>query len=44
MQVFAQAVDVPIPGYHTLTTANLRLWDACPEDELDLEAFNDARF
>lgn len=34
------AYDNPIPGYHTTTTTNLRLWDAEPVQEFDLEAFN----
>lgn len=39
-EVEAVACDVPIPGYHTATTGNLRLWDAEPKEEFDLEAFN----
>lgn len=38
--VEAVACDVPIPGYHTSTTSNLRLWDCEPTQEFDLEAFN----
>jgi len=38
--VHAVACDVPIPGYHTSTTSNLRLWDCEPIEEFDLEAFN----
>lgn len=34
------AFDNPIPGYNTTTTTNLRLWDAQPEHEFDLAAFN----
>lgn len=34
------AYDNPIPGYATTTTSNLRLWDAVPITEFDLEAFN----
>lgn len=34
------AYDNPIPGYKTPTTTNLRLWDALPLDEFDLQAFN----
>lgn len=40
VQVVAEAYDVPIPGYATKTCGNLRLWDALPLEELDLEAFN----
>ncbi|KAL4434792.1 hypothetical protein ABPG77_005319 [Micractinium sp. CCAP 211/92] len=39
-EVIAEAYDVPIPGYKTKTCSNLRLWDALPTTELDLEAFN----
>lgn len=39
-QVIAEAYDVPIPGYRTATTSNLRLWDALPVTEFDLQAFN----
>jgi len=39
-QVTAQAYDNPIPGYDTTTTTNLRLWDALPLTEFDLDAFN----
>ena len=39
--VVALAYDVPIPGYKTKTTINLRLWSTklAPE-EFDLRAFN----
>lgn len=39
--VIAVAYDVPIPGYKTETTINLRLWSTkvAPE-EFDLRAFN----
>jgi hypothetical protein len=40
LQVLAMAYDNPIPGYNTPTTSNLRLWDALPLDEFDLQAFN----
>eukprot|EP00878_Enallax_costatus_P000865 GHUV01000991.1.p1 GENE.GHUV01000991.1~~GHUV01000991.1.p1 ORF type:complete len:874 (+),score=316.12 GHUV01000991.1:204-2825(+) len=39
-KVIAVAYDNPIPGYATPTTSNLRLWDAMPITEFDLEAFN----
>lgn len=39
-EVIAEAYDVPIPGYKTKTCSNLRLWDALPTTELDLQAFN----
>lgn len=40
LQVWAQAYDNPIPGFKTVTTTNLRLWDAVPCSEFDLAAFN----
>lgn len=36
----AVAYDNPIPGWRTPTVTNLRLWDAEPLTEFDLEAFN----
>lgn len=37
----AVAYDVPIPGYKTKTTINLRLWSTkVPSEEFDLSAFN----
>ncbi|XP_021751652.1 alpha-1,4 glucan phosphorylase L isozyme, chloroplastic/amyloplastic-like [Chenopodium quinoa] len=37
----AVAHDVPIPGYQTKTTINLRLWSTTvPSDDFDLSAFN----
>ncbi|KIY91666.1 starch phosphorylase [Monoraphidium neglectum] len=39
-QVVAVAYDNPIPGWRTPTVTNLRLWDAEPLTEFDLEAFN----
>lgn len=37
----AVAYDVPIPGYKTKTTINLRLWSTTvPSREFDLAAFN----
>ncbi|XP_021770915.1 alpha-1,4 glucan phosphorylase L isozyme, chloroplastic/amyloplastic-like [Chenopodium quinoa] len=37
----AVAYDVPIPGYLTKTTINLRLWSTTvPSDDFDLSAFN----
>jgi glycogen phosphorylase len=39
-KVYAEAYDVPIPGYRTSTTSNLRLWNALAVDEFDLDAFN----
>ncbi|XP_002526085.2 alpha-1,4 glucan phosphorylase L isozyme, chloroplastic/amyloplastic isoform X1 [Ricinus communis] len=37
----AVAYDVPIPGYKTKSTINLRLWSTkAPAEDLDLSAFN----
>ncbi|XP_022774555.1 alpha-glucan phosphorylase 1-like isoform X3 [Durio zibethinus] len=37
----AVAYDVPIPGYKTKTTINLRLWSTkAPSEDFDLSAFN----
>ena len=38
--VLAVAYDVPVPGYKTNTVNNLRLWEAKPTEEFDLEEFN----
>ncbi|KAF7851557.1 hypothetical protein BT93_L3648 [Corymbia citriodora subsp. variegata] len=39
--IYAVAFDVPIPGYKTKTTINLRLWSTkVPSEEFDLSAFN----
>lgn len=42
--VKARAYDNPIPGWKTRNCGNLRLWDAVPEEELDLDAFNSGRY
>lgn len=39
--IVAVAYDVPIPGYKTKTTINLRLWSTkVPTKQFDLGAFN----
>eukprot|EP00029_Vermamoeba_vermiformis_P007668 TRINITY_DN337_c0_g1_i1.p1 TRINITY_DN337_c0_g1~~TRINITY_DN337_c0_g1_i1.p1 ORF type:complete len:916 (+),score=254.59 TRINITY_DN337_c0_g1_i1:272-2749(+) len=38
--ITAQAYDVPVPGYKTANTINLRLWQGVPNMEFDLESFN----
>lgn len=38
--VQAVAYDSPIPGYDTYNTLNLRLWNAQPAKEFDLESFS----
>jgi hypothetical protein len=35
--VYARAYDNPIPGWKTRNCGNLRLWDAVPINELDLQ-------
>lgn len=42
--VSARAYDCPIPGWKTDNCGNLRLWDALPSKELDLEAFNKGNY
>lgn len=44
LQVIAKAYDNPIPGYGTATVGNLRLWEALPTTELDLDKFNEGKF
>ncbi|OZJ04525.1 hypothetical protein BZG36_03986 [Bifiguratus adelaidae] len=38
--VQAVAYDVPIPGYDTKNTINIRLWSSKPRKEFDLSLFN----
>jgi len=38
--VYAMAYDIPIPGYGTVNTINLRLWSSVPVTQFDLEQFN----
>eukprot|EP00033_Pygsuia_biforma_P001592 GCRY01001793.1.p1 GENE.GCRY01001793.1~~GCRY01001793.1.p1 ORF type:complete len:918 (+),score=322.28 GCRY01001793.1:35-2755(+) len=42
--VVAMAYDVPIPGFNTLNTNNIRLWDAKPSHEFDLMLFNEGDY
>ena len=44
MQVIAACYDNPIPGYGTNTVGNLRLWEAKPVTEFDLEEFNERHY
>ena len=44
VQVIAKAYDNPIPGFGTHTVGNLRLWEALPVSELDLDKFNEGKF
>lgn len=43
-EVLAVAYDIPIPGYRTFNTLNIRLWGATPSKEFDLENFNKGDF
>lgn len=38
--ILAVAYDLPIPGYNTFNTLNLRLWSSKPSHEFNLEQFN----
>ena len=42
--MWAQAYDNPVPGFETKTVGNLRLFEALPDTELDLEEFNKGEF
>ncbi len=42
--MIAKAYDNPIPGYKTNTVGNLRLWEALPLNEFDLDAFNKGEY
>jgi starch phosphorylase len=43
-EVMAMAFDTPIPGYHTETVNNLRLWSARASSEFDLGCFNQGNY
>ncbi|GAA5953375.1 hypothetical protein JCM3765_005018 [Sporobolomyces pararoseus] len=40
INILAVPYDVPVPGYKTTTTNNLRLWQARPKVSFDLASFN----
>lgn len=42
--VEAVAHDVPIPGYGTRNTINIRLWSSKPIKEFDLKSFNEGNY
>lgn len=42
--VQAVAYDMPIPGYRTWNTINLRLWGSKPAKEFDLASFNEGDY
>jgi starch phosphorylase len=43
-EVVAMAYDTPIPGYHTDTVNNLRLWTARATRDFDLQCFNQGEY
>jgi starch phosphorylase len=42
--VFAMACDTPVPGYHTATVNNLRLWSAKATRDFNLQLFNEGNY
>lgn len=40
----AVAYDMPIPGYNTESTSNLRMWSAQPHNEFDFGKFNEGDY
>ncbi|HKJ09953.1 MAG TPA: glycogen/starch/alpha-glucan phosphorylase [Gammaproteobacteria bacterium] len=42
--IMAMAYDTPIPGYHTNTVNNMRLWSAKATREFDLDYFNEGNY
>jgi starch phosphorylase len=42
--VLAMAHDVPIPGFRTTNTLNLRLWSSQPSSDFDLASFNEGNY
>jgi starch phosphorylase len=42
--VEAVAYDVPIPGFGTSTTINIRLWGSTPRKRFDLQQFNEGNY
>ncbi len=43
-EVMAMAYDTPIPGYHTNTANNMRLWSAKASRDFDLKYFNEGNY
>lgn len=43
-EVIATAYDIPITGYATETVNNLRLWEAQPAQDFDLQYFNQGEY
>ena len=42
--VLALGYDIPVPGFHTWNTNNLRLWTSKASCEFDLGSFNDGQY
>lgn len=42
--VEAVAYDMPIPGFRTNNTVNIRLWSSKPKKEFDIESFNQGNY
>eukprot|EP01114_Cavostelium_apophysatum_P016277 TRINITY_DN458_c0_g1_i1.p1 TRINITY_DN458_c0_g1~~TRINITY_DN458_c0_g1_i1.p1 ORF type:complete len:887 (+),score=285.08 TRINITY_DN458_c0_g1_i1:113-2773(+) len=42
--VIAVAHDIPVPGFRTPNTINLRLWASTPSTEFDLASFNEGNY
>lgn len=42
--VEAVAYDMPIPGFRTKNTVNIRLWSSKPKKEFDIESFNQGNY
>ena len=42
--VEAVAYDVPIPGFNTKNTINIRLWSSKPKRKFDLKSFNEGNY
>ncbi len=42
--ILAMAYDTPVPGYHTNTVNNMRLWAAKATREFDLQYFNEGNY
>ena len=43
-KVEAVAYDVPIPGFQTANTINIRLWSSKPKKKFDLQSFNEGNY
>ncbi len=43
-EVIAVAYDTPIPGFHTTTVNNMRLWSASSSRDFDLGYFNEGNY